>query len=66
MSRKRHRHKFVWEKTEIISLCYMLAFIVNLKFQKKIYKLRKSDDRIPILKLARLRSKNTNENETKI
>ena len=66
MSRKRHRHKFVWEKTKIMSLCYMLVFIVNLKFQNKIYKLRKSDDRIPILKLARLRSKNTNENETEI
>ena len=44
---------------------YGLAFIVNLKWIKKIYKLGKIDDRIPILQLDP-GAKKQNENETEI
>ena len=51
----------------VISLWYGLAFIVNQKFQNKIYKFWKGYDRIQILQLARFRSKKkSNGNETEI
>ena len=59
----------------IISLWYGLAFFVNQKLKNKIYKVEKGDDRVPmkgpndrvpILQLARSRSKKSIENETEI
>ena len=50
----------------IISLWYRLAFIVNQKLKNKIYQLGKTDDRIPILQVARSRSKKLNENGNEI
>ena len=46
-----------------ISLWYYLAFFVDQKWKSKIYMLRKVDDRILTLQLARSRSKSQKEND---
>ena len=53
-------------KDKVISLWCELAFIVSQKLRNKIYKLEKDDYRIPILQLARFRSRKPNENKAEI
>ena len=43
-----------WQR---LSLWYGLAFTVNQKWKNKIYTLKKADDRIQILQLARFNKK---------
>ena len=67
MNRKRYSDRFVWEKTKFTCLWYGLAFIVNQKMKSRFYKLWKlwkGDDKLPILQLARFRSKKLNVKET--
>ena len=47
----------------VIFIWHGLAFIVNYKWKNKIYKQGKLDDRIPILQLARFRSKRKKETD---
>ena len=51
---------------DIKSYWYRLVFFMNEEWRNKICKLGKIDARSLILKLARYRSKNQNENKTKI
>ena len=46
-----------------MSFLYGIAFIVNQKWKNKIDKLKKVDERIPILQLTRLRSKKQKETD---
>ena len=48
-----------------LAVWYGLAFTVNQRFKNKIYKLEKDDERIPILQLARSRSKITKRKQNR-
>ena len=64
MSRKQYQRMFVlyWQRHKLL-FWFGLAVIVNQKCKNKIYKLRKLDDRIQILQLARSRNKRQKETE---